>query len=84
MSREYDDDCTIDDKLSCDQIEVSCLCGHTAAPLWGRWPRDVKMTPLRQIQPRMVCQKCGKRRPRIAIMSYAGGTMRAVWQWPKA
>lgn len=82
--RTYDDDCTIDDKLSCDQIEVACSCGHRAAPCWGLWTREVKLTPLRKIQSRLVCQRCGKRRPTIAILSYAGGRMRAVWQWPRS
>lgn len=81
--RAYDDDTTVDDKLTCDQIEVACLCGHTASPTWGLWPRAVKLTPLRKIQPRMICQKCGKRRPTIQITSYTGGGMRPVWQ-PKA
>lgn len=80
----YDDDCTVNDKLSCDQIELSCACGHRAAPCWGLWPAEIRLTPLRRIQPRMVCQRCGKRRPTIAILSYREGCMRAVWQWPKA
>lgn len=81
--RTYDDETTIDDKLTCDQIELACACGHRGSPSWGLWPRDVKLTPLRKIQPRMVCKRCGKRRPTIRIMSYAGRGMRAVWQWPQ-
>jgi hypothetical protein len=78
----YGDDCTVIDKLSCDQIELACPCGHRAAPCWGLWCAAMKQTPLRRIQPRMVCQQCGKRRPTIAILSYTGGRMRTVWQWP--
>lgn len=79
----YGDDCTVIDKLSCDQIEFECTCGHRAAPCWGLWPADMKRTPLREIQSRMVCQQCGAHRPTIAILSYTGGRMRTVWQWPK-
>lgn len=79
----YDDDCTVDDKLSCDQLELVCNCGHRAAPCWGLWRAETRLTPLREVQPRMVCQQCGQRRPAIAILSYAGGLMRTVWRWPK-
>ncbi len=84
MSRVYDDDTTIDDKLSCDQLEVACSCGYRASTAWGLWPREMKLTPLRKLQPRFVCLKCGKRRPTIRILAYGGGGMQTVWQWPRA
>lgn len=84
MSRVYDDETTIDDKLSCDQLEVVCRCGHRSSPSWGLWPREMKMTPLRRLNERMVCQRCGRRRPTVRILTYAGAGMEPIWQWPKA
>lgn len=82
--RQYDDETTIDDKQSCDQIEAVCQCGHRASLTWGLWSRQLQMTPLRKIQPRIVCKRCGARRSTIKISTYQGAGMGVVWQWPKA
>jgi hypothetical protein len=80
----YGDDASIEDKLSCDLVEVICPCGHRASLLWGTWPASMRVTPLRLIQPKLACGQCKARRSTISILSYAGGGMRTVWQWPRA
>jgi len=83
--RVYDDDTTIDDKLSCDQLSLVCDCGHSCGVAWAHWSREMKFTPLRRLRPRMACQRCGKRNPTIIIHEYGdGGQMRVAWRWPKA
>lgn len=79
MSGVHYNGTTTDEVLSCDQPEVSCPCGRTSSPVWELWPL-VKLTSIRLLQPRMVCQRCGKGRPTNRILSHAGGGMRPVWE----
>ncbi|WP_292037456.1 MULTISPECIES: hypothetical protein [unclassified Brevundimonas] len=81
----YNDDVTINDKISSDQLEVVCECGRKSGPAWGLWPQQMKRAPLRQVAERMTCRQCGRRSPTIRINGYGqGGQMRELWRWPKA
>lgn len=81
--RLYDDDTTIDDKLSCDQFEIACSCGHKAGVTWGLWSPALKAKALRQLRSRMMCKRCGKRSPTLLFTGYSdGGRMRTVWRYP--
>lgn len=85
MDRPYRDDTTVDDIRSCDQIELVCPCGHKVGPAFALWPRPVRLTPLRDLHRRFVCERCGRRAPAIVISAYGGegGRMKEVWRWPR-
>lgn len=85
MHREYDDTVAVDDIAPCDQMELTCACGHKVGPAWALWPRQARRTPIKDLRPSLRCQSCGLRGPGVTISSYAGGGagMRVIWRWPR-
>lgn len=84
MSREYEDTVAVDDIASCDQLELSCACGHTVGPAWALWPAAARRKPLKDLQGSLRCAACGKTGPGARISGYAsGGAMRVLWRWPR-
>lgn len=81
----YAADATVDDLRSCDQLTLNCPCGWSIGPAFATWPRERRLTPLRDLRRRMVCRRCGRRGPRLVISAYGGdaGGMREVWRCPE-
>lgn len=74
---------TVEDLRSSDQIEVRCPCGHKVGPAFGLWSAHVRRTPLRLLQPRFTCRRCGHRGAAVVISAFVGRSSRLeeVWQF---
>lgn len=80
----YPDTVSRADVPTAHQVELVCACGHRIGPAWARWPLDIQRTPLRQLQPRMKCEKCGARGPTVRIYGFGGGGSEIeLWRWPR-
>lgn len=72
--RHYADDTTPDDLRSGDQCRLECPCGHNTIPAWARLPKDQRFTPMRDLRAKMICRRCGRRRPAVVIRGMSGMT----------
>ncbi len=86
MIPHYDDDTTPDDIRPGDQCSLVCPCGHRVIPAWKTLPRQQQFTPLRELRAKMVCKRCGHRRPAVVIAGHygQGGDLKDFWRWPAA
>lgn len=86
MGRPYRDDTTIDDLQPGDQLSMLCGCGHQVWPAWATLPKAQQLTPLRDLRVKMVCRRCGRRRPTVLIAGMKGTSAHLVelWRCPPA
>lgn len=84
MPADYRDDTTPDDIRSGDQCAIVCACGHSLVPAWRRLPQEQQFTPLRDLRSKMVCNRCGLRRPSIIIKGHfdTSSHLKELWRWP--
>lgn len=82
----YGDDTTPDDIRRGDQCALVCPCGSRVILAWANLPEAQRFTPLRDMRAKMVCRRCGHRRPQIVISGHygTGGQLREFWRWPPA
>ena len=86
MLNPYRDDTTPDDIRRGDQCALVCQCGSSVIPAWAKLPQAQRLTPLRDMRAKMVCKRCGNRRPQIVIRGHhgSGGQLTELWRWPPA
>ncbi|WP_292045879.1 MULTISPECIES: hypothetical protein [unclassified Brevundimonas] len=82
----YTDDTTIDDVESGDQLSMRCECGNEVQLAWRLLPKAQQLTRLSDLRQKMVCRKCGARRPTLIIVGFSGmsSQLREKWRWPPA
>lgn len=86
MLNFYGDDTTPDDIRRGDQCALVCQCASSVIPAWAKLPQAQRFTPLRDMRAKMVCKRCGNRRPQIVIRGHhgSGGQLTELWRWPPA
>lgn len=86
MLNFYLDDTTPDDIRRGDWCALGCQCGSSVIPAWAKLPQAQRFTPLRDMRTKMVCERCGNRRPQIVIRGHhgSGGQLMELWRWRPA
>lgn len=82
MTRPYDDDARVVDLHPGDRLEAHCPCGHKVGLAWATLPLWMQQEPLTALRQRLICRRCGKRRPPLTIsgMRGKGSEVSEVWR----
>lgn len=64
-----------------DRLELHCRCGQRVGPATAHWPDRTKRVPLRTLQPRLKCDRCGARGPAMTVhVTGRGGEPIVLWE----